>query len=66
MEDLQHENVKRVFKRQTENCPSAPACDGATVNTYRTPDGSCNNVASPGWGQAGQAQSRIVAAAYGK
>ena len=66
LEDLQHEVVKRAFQEQTINCPTQPTCTSTIVNKYRTADGSCNNVASPGWGQAGRPQLRIAPAAYGK
>ena len=66
MEDLQHENVKRVFQRQTNDCPAVPTCATPTGTEYRSADGSCNNKDNPAWGQAGQAQSRIVDPAYGK
>ena len=65
MDGLQSNSVRGYFQERAD-CPDRPICTGANVNTYRTADGSCNNVASPGWGQAGQAQVRIVASAYGK
>ncbi|XP_046649809.1 peroxidase-like [Daphnia pulicaria] len=46
-----------------KTCPETIACP--TVNTYRSFDGSCNNLMQPSWGQRDTIFQRLLPAHYG-
>ena len=63
---LSEQEVARIYEesgcRQTVVNPTN--CDTSEQLYYRTPDGTCNNLASPTWGAANTPLRRLIAERY--
>ncbi|XP_052234492.1 myeloperoxidase-like isoform X1 [Dreissena polymorpha] len=64
--ELENNNVVAEFKRLLKNlplCPKSPVrCNPR--ETFRSINGTCNNLKNPTWGMSGVAERRLLPAAY--
>ncbi|XP_069111540.1 peroxidasin homolog pxn-2-like isoform X2 [Argopecten irradians] len=67
LRELQNsEEFMSVWRRQTiTTCPNSVIDCSTASNTFRSADGSCNNLANPEYGAAATAQSRFLPPQYG-
>jgi peroxidase len=62
---LSAQEIAKIYQEsECETVLELPSCDSPQAINYRTPDGSCNNLANPTLGAAGTPLGRLISSRY--